>query len=155
MLNKLILLLLFAGLGTVTRAADSDEVKFKAKSYAPHKALQDNAYKGSTFTPSSSQQSVGAPLPAPKKSFWSIFSPSAHAPDDKPLQKAQEAKGDAYKQEKHISVVTIKADPKDAPEHVPFDASGKKVADAPYTAPDKPEGKNPMLKPRQGIKEPQ
>ena len=167
MLCRLTLLLLLASLGAAARAADNDEVKFKPKAYAPHRTLQDGAYSGKTYAPSSSQPSVGAPLPEQKKSFWSIFKPSAHAPEDRPLPNPQalsdaqalpnaQAPADrAYKQEKQISVVTVKADPRDAPEKSPLDKNGKKVADNPYKAPDKPEGKNPMLRPRQGIKEPQ
>ena len=167
MLYRLTLLLLLASLCAAARAADNDEVKFKAKTYAPHRTLQDGAYSGKTYAPSSSQPSVGTPLPEQKKSFWSIFKPSAHAPEDKTLPKAQALsdtptlqdlqapKEGAYKQEKQISVVTVKADTRDAPEKSPFDKNGKKVADNPYKAPDKPEGKNPMLRPRQGIKEPQ
>ena len=152
MFRTLTLLLLFSGLG-VARAGD-DEVGFQPKGYAPRTTLRDRSYGGSTYSPSPASQPAAA-QPAPSKRWhWSLFSSGTPALAAKDLAGTQEIDGKAFKQEKQTTAVTIKADPSAVPENKPFDDTGKKLADSNYKAQKPTNGKNPLLKPRQGIKEP-
>ena len=151
MRHTLILLLLLSCFSAAR--AEDDEVRFKPKAYTPSKPLQDRSYQAPVYTPTIASPSVGSKIAPKENGHWSIFSSKVPALADKKVPDAPEAKGEAYKQEKQISVSTIKADPRDVPERKPFDQNGKKLTDADYKAPAKPTEKNPMLKPRQGIKE--
>ena len=152
MYRTLTLLLLLSCFGAA-RAGDNDEVRFKPKAYTPSKPLQDRSYQAAVYTPSATPASVGSKIAPKENGHWVLFSSKTPALADKKVAAAPEAKGEAYKQEKQISVSTIKADPRDVPERKPFDQNGKKLTDAEYKAPVKPSEKNALLKPRQGIKE--
>jgi len=147
------LLLVFSCLN-VARAGD-DEVTFKPKSYVPRNTLQDRSYVGSTYSPSSTPKPTGTSLEPSKSGRWSLFSSKSSGLTDKSLTDIREKTGEAYKQEKQISASTIKADSSAVPENKPFDANGKKLTDASYKAPEGPREKDPILKPRQGIKAPE
>lgn len=150
MRRTLILLLLLVGL----RAArgEDGEVRFKPKEYTPRSTLGSRSYSGTGYTPSTASGSVGTPVASQKKWEWPFFSSKAPALEDKKFRGAQDAKGVAYKQQKQISVPTIKAPPSLIPEEKPFDDTGKKVTGNAYKAPEPSNEKNPMLAPRQGIK---
>jgi hypothetical protein len=136
-------------------AADPDEVAYKPKTYAPRKRLDDAAYRPHAFAPSTPSRSVGAPAEAPRSaSRWNIFRREKTVEPSEPLHDPSLDSAEKYVQQKHISVPTIKADVRDLPEKKPFDATGKRVADAGFTPAEKPQSKNPLLTPRQGIKLP-
>ena len=140
-------------LGTV-RAGD-DEAHFKPKNYAPSKSLGDPSYSAHAYAPATASQPLGTTIKPTEKSHWSFFTSKNPALDDKKVSSAPEEKGVAYKQQQQISVPTLPPDPSSVPEKKPFDANGKKVTDANYQAPKPSNEKDPMLKPRQGIKEPE
>lgn len=137
-------------------AADPDETHFKPKAYSPRKTLNDASYRASTYVPLDTSHPVGKALEDPSRfSRWNFFKSRKTAAEFKQAPDARLTDADAYTQQKHISVPTIKADPRDVPDKKPFKESVKKVGDATFTPEEKPQGKNPLLKPRQGIKEPE
>jgi len=101
-------------------AAD-DEVRFKARTYAPGKPSNDTAYRAAPYAPSPATKSVGAPAAAekPSGSRWSFF---RRKPADAPKPASCEplANVTPYAQQKHISVPTLKADPHVVQEKKPF-----------------------------------
>ena len=136
-------------------AADPDEVSYKSKTYAPRKTLGDAAYRPHVYAPSEPTRTIGAPAEAPRAaSRWTLFRREKKVEPAEQLHDPSLDHAEKYVQQKHISVPTIKADVRDIPEKKPFDATGKKVADADFKPADKPESKNPLLTPRQGIKLP-
>lgn len=149
MLRTSIILLLLAG----TAVAADDEARFKTKAYTG-KTLQDRSYQPAAYTPAAKPLSTGAPLKPSSGGFWNIFK-SKGDKTGKRLAGNTQAQDTPFVQREHISVPTISADPSVAPEKKPFDNAGKRVTDGSYKAPDKPTEKNPLLKPRQGIKEPE
>ena len=152
MMYRLPILLLLLSCQRAALAGD-DEAHFKPKSYAPRNTLQDRSYSGSAYSPSSASQPADTRAEPSKSGRWTFFAPKAPALADRKLTGAQEDKGEAYKQERQISVPTIRADPSVVPAEKPFDANGKKLTGTDYKAPEAPREKNPLLKPRQGIKE--
>ena len=144
----LLLLIAFAA------QAEDDEVRFKPKSYAPGKTLQSRAYAAPAYTPSENPRPTGSPAKASRAGFWRRLTQPKYV-GGTPLADEPSEKGAAFRPEQHISASTLSANPGAAAEHIPFEDAGKKLADAGYTAPEKPREKNPLLKPRQGIKEPQ
>ena len=135
-------------------AADDDETKFKAKTYAPGKPLSDTAYRAAPYTPSPATKSVGAPAAPenPSGSRWSFFTRKP-AEASKPAPGEQSAHATPYVQQKHTAVPTIKADARAVQEKNPY-VSTDTAPDYPFKPAEKSEWKNPLLKPRQGIKEP-
>ena len=134
-------------------AADDDETRFKAKPYTSRNSQSDSkAYRASAYTPSrSSNVSATAFQPAPTQSRWSLFK-------RKPAGEAKQASAEklpeaiAYRQQKHTSVPTIKADPGAIQEKKPYIKRDSDPFEA-FTPAEKSGWKNPLLKPRQGIKE--
>jgi hypothetical protein len=142
----------FALIACCARAAD-EEARYKPKAYSG-KALSDRSYQAAAYQPSAPTRSIGTPAKNSSGGFWSRFK-SKGSVEEPRLAGAAAVNAPAYVQEKHISVPTTPPDPSAVPEKKPFDDSGKRVTDATYKAPDKPTEKNPLLKPRQGIKEPE
>ena len=139
---------------SAVRAAE-DEVHFKTKTYKQSTALQNRSYSASAYAPAAVSQSIGAPLATPKAEQWPLFSKKTSELSDKTLTDASTEKGEPYKQGQPISVPTIHADAKSAPEAKPLIDAGKKLADGTYQAPKPSNEKNPMLEPRQSIKAPE
>ena len=135
------------------QAAD-DETQFKAKPYAPRKSSGDTAaYRASAYTPARpATASAPAYESSAPKSRWSFFKRKP-AEEAKPLASEKLADATPYTQQKHISVPTIKADPGAIQEKRPYIASESAKAAEVFTPAEKSEWKNPLLKPRQGIKE--
>lgn len=135
-----------------------DEVSFKPKTYTPRKTLHDRSYRESAYTPSGKSRPVAdkrvetARTPPPSR--WRLFGRDKTL-DAKKLEDVPVDQETAYKQEKQISVSTIKADPRDIPDRKPFEDSGKKLADAEYQKKESARAKNPLLEPRQGVKLPE
>ncbi len=135
-----------------------DDVRFKPKTYAPRQTLRDSRYRESVYTPSSASQSTEKHVGnASTPGRWSLFNKEKTLDSPKKLANAPAEHEAAYKQEKLISVPTLKADPRDIPEKKPFDENGQKLTDADYKdkTKDGPRKKDPMLTPRQGIKAPE
>lgn len=146
-------LVAFAG---VLHAAGEDEVRFRPKAYAPRKSLNDSAYTAAAYTPSEKLRQENKRFDEPRAvRRWNLFKRNTTVTEAKQVHDAELTDAPAYTQQKHISVPTIKADPRDVPEKKPFEAPDKKITNAGYTPAEKPQAKNPLLKPRQGIKEPE
>ena len=141
---------------SLLHAEDADEVRFRPKAYAPHKSLNDRAYAAAAYAPSEKLRPENKRFEAPRAvSRWNLFKRNAATAEARQAHDAALTDAPAYTRQKHISVPTIKADPRDVPENRPFEAPDKKIADTGYTPAEKPQAKNPLLKPRQGIKEPE
>ncbi len=152
MLRPLILVS-FCACSLVTWGSD-DEVRFKPKSYTPSQTLRDGSYREAVYTPRTTE-TVGKSVEAPRSpSRWRLFGRDKTL-DAKKLTEVPVEKETAYKQEKQISVATIKADPRDIPDKKPFEDAGKKLTDTSYQKKDVPREKNPLLEPRQSIKVPE
>ncbi len=130
--------------------AAEDETRFKPKVYAG-KTSQERAYLAKTYPSSEANGYVGKTVQKPSSGFWSLFTSNRQQPAEKRAEAAP-AGGPRYVQREWISVPTISADPSAVPEKKPFDDNGKRVAETPYQAQDKPTAKNPLLKPRQDLK---
>ena len=149
-----ILLLLLSACACSLHAAD-EETRFKPKSYTPRKELTTQTYRAPAYTPSESARSTGTGMEQPRAlSRWNVFK-RAKPLDEKRLPGAQPAVAEAYKQRQQISVPTITADPAIAADNKPFETTDKKLSDLSYKPSDRPRDKNPLLAPRQGIKEPE
>lgn len=151
-----ILLMALAACASLLQAEDAEEVRFKPKTYAPHKSLADRAYTAAAYAPSEKLRRETKRFEEPRAaSRWNLFKRNTTAPEARQVHDAELAGAPAYTRQKHISVSTLKADPRDAPEEKPFKAADNKLTDSGYTPAEKPQAKNPLLKPRQGIKEPE
>jgi hypothetical protein len=149
MIRTLTFLLLAA---FAARAADDDETRFKPRAYAPGKTLQDRTYRAPAYVPSDNPRPTGTPLKTSRSGFWGLFKQKSYD-EGKRLEAKPLEEGLSYKQERQIAVPTMSANAAAATENKPFVDSGEKLADAGYQAPEKSHDKNPLLKPRQGIKE--
>ena len=150
-----ILLTVIAG-SCVAHAANDNETQFKTKEYVPHRSANDLSYKASAYTPSGSPRSIGKPIgKSAGSSRWNIFKSGQTITEAKEVHDATLKDEPLYKQQKNISVSTIKADVNDIPEKKPFTESGRKLSDLKYKPADTVPAKNPLLKPRQSIEAPQ
>ena len=133
-----------------------EETHFKPKAYEPRQALSDRTYRETAYKPSSASQSVGKRIENPgTPSRWRLFGREKTLDDAKKLTDVPVDHEMAYKQEKQISVSTLKADPRDIQDKKPFVESDKKLTDATFKEKTEPREKNPLLAPRQGIKAPE
>jgi hypothetical protein len=139
---------------TCVASAEDDAVRFKPKAYTPGKTVQDRTYRAPAYTPATQTPATGARATPARSGFWGLFKP-------KPLQTAPRyaappvAQNTPYVQRQKISVPSITPDTGAMAEHTPFISSDKKLEDAGFQAPEKSREKNPLLAPRQGIKEPE
>lgn len=151
-----ILFMALAACTGVLHAADEDEVRFRPKAYAPRKSLNDSAYTAAAYAPSEKLRRENTRFDEPRAVHrWNLFKRNTTVTAAKQVHDAELTDAPAYTQQKHISVPTVKADPRDVPEKKPFEAPDKQITNAGYTPAEKPQAKNPLLKPRQGIKEPE
>ncbi|MBQ9430250.1 MAG: hypothetical protein IJU44_01740 [Kiritimatiellae bacterium] len=149
-------------------ANDNDEVKFRPRKSAPEKRLEAKPYQpskqtavknysGKTFEPA---KRIAAPQPKIFQAKPYENRPAANRDDDLPVYVGKnDGQGkDFVPNEKKTTVRSIPADPRNQPEEKkPYVVKNSDVEDKKYEAKadnDK-RGKNPLLKPRQGIKEPE
>ena len=148
-------------LAAVAFASDKDEVEFKALKYKPAKTMDAKEYKpAKTMDVKTYKEKVFAPKDSPAISAPKIYGvkPYSQQPDqhlDLPVyaKEGKTADDKAYKPGTPQKVLTIPADPRLVPEKKPFDDKGKKVEAKEFKPEEKPKTENPLLKPRQGIKE--
>ncbi|MEI7899066.1 MAG: hypothetical protein WCK89_02360 [bacterium] len=133
-----------------------DEVRFKPKTYAPRQTLRDSTYNESAYAPDDTPRSLGRRVDSPSTpSRWRLFNREKKLSAPAKLADAPVEHEAPYKQEKQISVPTLKADPRDVPDKKPFQESDSKLTDADFEAKKASREKNPLLAPRQGIKAPE
>ncbi len=153
---------------TATGANDNDEVRFRprksapekrldAKPYQPSKQAAVKNYSGKTFEPA---KKVAAPQPKIFQAKPYENRPAANRDDDLPVYVGKnDGQGkDFVPNDKKTTVRSIPADPRDQPEEKkPYVVKNSDVEDKKYEpkADNDKRGKNPLLKPRQGIKEPE
>lgn len=135
---------------------NDDETHFKPKAYAPGQTLRDRTFSESVYVPSVSNRSIGKRVEAPgAASRWRFFKREKTLDEAKKLADVSVEHGTDYKQEKQISVPTIKADQRDVTDKKPFVESDIKLPDDTFKPKEVSREKNPLLAPRQGIKAPE
>lgn len=135
-------------------AADSDETTYSSRAYAPRKSGNAKTYQASTYKSARASHTVGKPLTtSPSKRRWNPFRRNKTLEDAPRTEAPKRIEETPYQQQKHIAVSTLKPDPNAVQERKPFVASEKDVPNAGFTPAEKSGWKNPMLKPRQGIKD--
>lgn len=156
MLRLVTLLLLL----TCAARAEDDEVRYRPKTTAPGKTAQSRSYQATSYTPAKSAPAAEAaagkrPEPA-RPGFWHFFQAKPAAQPAR-LADASPAASAPFVQRPPVTVPTITPDRKaiNMDDRKPYVEGEGKLAAAGYKPPDKPREKNPLLAPRQGIKEPQ
>ncbi len=136
-------------------AADSDETTYSSRAYAPRKTAGNaKTYQAPAYTPAHAPRTVGKPITTPPpRSWWNPFRRAKTFAETPRAEAPPRVEATPYQQQKHISVSTLKADPRAIQERKPFISSDKNAPNAGFTPAAKSEWKNPLLKPRQGIKD--
>ena len=143
-------------------ATEADEVRFRAKRFAPAKPLEAKPYqparqaevKRFEAKPFEARPFSGGAGRPPQPLTVRPFTPKQSEIPDLPVYvgKPQADKPFAASPNR-ITVPSVPPDPKTVEEKKPFVSGVKQREDKVYTAKEKKEGKNPLLTPRQGIKE--
>ena len=137
--------------------ADDDEVRFKPQTYKPRKELSMRTYSEKPYTVSekAAARPTGKALPASQ----------ARQPEMKPLVAKEPLNGKSLeappsmqtepfvKGDKQTYASTISPNKVATAERKTFKASTNKVGNIAFVPAEKPKEKNPLLQPRQGIKE--
>ena len=136
-------------------AADSDETTYSSRAYAPRKSAGNaKTYQAPVYTPARATRTIGKPITASaSRSWWNPFRRAKTFAEAPRAAAPQRVEATPYQQHKHIAVSTLKADPRAIQERKPFISSEKNAPNAGFTPAEKSEWKNPLLKPRQGIKD--
>lgn len=136
-------------------AADSDETTYSSRAYAPRKsACNAKTYQAPAYTPARAPRTTGKPITtSASRSWWNPFRRTKTFAETPRAEAPLRVEATPYQQQKHISVSTLKADPRAIQERKPFISSEKNAPNAGFTPAEKSEWKNPLLKPRQGIKD--
>ncbi|HOM58374.1 MAG TPA: hypothetical protein P5125_07390 [Kiritimatiellia bacterium] len=140
------------------RAAEQDEVRFKTRTYTPDRTAGHAVYRSEAYTESAAKRPIGKTTePRDTRGFFGrLFrSRTAEAGASSRPATTRPTETEPYVPGSPIRVPTIQADVKAVPEKQPYVASEKKEADRPFTAQAPDRGKNPLLRPRQGIREPE
>ena len=119
-------------------AADSDETTYSSRAYAPRKSAGNaKTYQAPVYTPARATRTIGKPITASaSRSWWNPFRRAKTFAEAPRAAAPQRVEATPYQQHKHIAVSTLKNAP-----------------NAGFTPAEKSEWKNPLLKPRQGIKD--
>ena len=136
-------------------AADSDETTYSSRAYAPRKSAGNaKTYQAPAYTPARATRTIGKPITTSSpRSWWNPFRRAKTFAEAPRAEAPLRVEATPYQQQKHISVSTLKADPRAIQERKPFISSEKNAPNAGFTPAEKSEWKNPLLKPRQGIKD--
>ena len=148
--------------GTLRAATEGDEVRFRPKRSAPAKAFTPKVYEpprpaevkryeakpfearpNPNGTARSPQPVTGRPFAAKRSEVPQLPVYVGKPQAEKPFEPGPE----------EIRVRSIPADPNTVEEKKPFISGVKQREDKRFEAKAKKEGKNPLLTPRQGIKE--
>ncbi|MDD4623316.1 MAG: hypothetical protein PHG71_08790 [Kiritimatiellae bacterium] len=137
----------------LTGKADG-EVKLKQKAYEPRKKLEASQLRTRTYKPEDSRDLKTKPIKTRREGWWNVFRSKKPESVSDPLRGAASVESTPLRQNKRISAATMKAVPQSVTEKKPHETGVSKSA-KPYTPDNKPRPKNPLLRPRQNIKEPQ
>ncbi|MDD4102498.1 MAG: hypothetical protein PHU80_07695 [Kiritimatiellae bacterium] len=137
----------------ITCNAD-DEVQLKSKSYEPRKNLTHSKHRSRAYQTSPARTLDSKQAEQTSGQWWKIFSSRKPEPVSAPLSGTASVKSAPLRQDKQITAVTMKAVPQSVTEKKPYETNVSKT-DKDYTPDNRPRPKNPLLRPRQNIKEPQ
>ena len=143
----------------VSALASDDEVKFRArrfrsrrsaefKSYEPSKAQRIKTFQAKPY--------AGKMLGASRTKYYQervYESRTRNGVPDLPVYVGKMQDEKLFKQQKEIVVRSIPADPRKMKERKPFVSGVGKQKEKTFVAKEKSKARNPLLKPRQGIKE--
>ncbi len=138
---------------TFAGSAD-DEVQLKSKSYDSRKNVSTTTLRSRTYESSPLRTHDYKQAEQTSSRWWKIFTPGKSEPVSAPLSGTAAAQSTPLRQDKQISAATIKAVPQSVTEKKPYETGANKSV-KPYTPDNRPKAKNPLLRPRQNIKEPQ
>lgn len=131
-----------------------DEVQLKSKTYEPRKTFSATAHRSAEYQTRPSR-TVSARQAEPQRgSWWKIFRSRSPSSVSTPLSGTAAAESVPLRQDKQITAATMKAVPQSVTEKKPY-ASGVSQTSKSYTPDNRPRPKNPLLRPRQNIKEPE
>ena len=146
----MITLLMLSALTTIA-ASGSDETKFIPKNYTGSK-FKDNDYKPKSYSPEKKCSDKDYQTSPKKRSFWSIF--KRNKTQKHKVQQDEELlenKTYTLREQKNLPVnrprVEMLSDDS-------FANTTDKLDNKDFTPAEKQRGKDPMLRPRQGIKAP-
>ena len=146
---SLLFLLFFAAVLSVR--ADRG-VKFKAKTYEPRKTFKGKTYEAKPYSPNVGTVRSETYTPAHTGS-WKTQDERRTAPARPFDGGAGKAPAQTFTPRDTPSVKTFKTDPADVQERKPFVKNAPDLEHKSFTPPEKKDEYNPMLTPRQGIKE--
>lgn len=137
----------------LTGKAD-EEARLKQKAYEPRKNLVPSQISTPPYQSADSRNIKTKRVKSRREGWWKIFSSRKPEPVAEPLRGATSAESVPLRQDKQIYAATMKAVPPGVTEKKPYETGVSKAA-KPYTPDNRPRPKNPLLRPRQNIKEPQ
>jgi len=139
------------------QAAEEDDVQFKPKTYVPGKSGTFKSCPATPYRPSekSASRSIGPVYDAKgKEASRDAFSPATRELDAPALKPSDPVPARAYTHtDQQTFVATMTPDPAVAAEQKPFESKSGKLRADPFTPAERPHEKNPLLRPRQDIKE--
>ena len=136
-------------------SAEDDEVRFKTKTYSPRNAgASSRAYVAKNYQPKAASGGIGVAVEKSNDvhSWKAVAGRPFKSDKDQPLSE-EKLESEPYKVQQQIKVPTITADKRMLQEHETFETAGKDLATHSYAPAEKPREKNPLLTPRQSIKE--
>ena len=145
-------ILLAAAFLAVSPAIADRNVKFKAKTYEPRKTFEAKPYEAKPYSPRTGAVRAAPYTPA-RTGTWKVQDDRRTAPARPFNGDAGTAPAQTFTPRDAPSVKTFKTDPADVQEHKPYEKKAPEAGHKTFTPPKKDDGYNPMLTPRQGIKE--
>ena len=134
-------------------AVGEEDVKFRTRTYKASSTLDSSAYQSPSYVSQRVRTTEKAPQNTRSQGFWQRFISRRSKESDVPLEAEPSVKTTPLKQGPPIRVPTIQTPAGLIPEKQPFVAADKKCEDKIFQDKKTSEEKNPLLTPRQGIKE--
>ena len=150
--KPLLALLLFSSVSCTTQSEVShDETRFVPKAYRARDDREGKRFEGKSYS-ASSRTFTGTSYAPGREQEWKSAAKGGTA-TAAPFESKSAAGGESYVQRKTTKVCTFQAPPDIAPERKPYVKGTANLADKEFQAAEKKAGYDPMLRPRQGIKE--
>ncbi|MBR4171771.1 MAG: hypothetical protein IKR48_08980 [Kiritimatiellae bacterium] len=145
-------LFLFSSVSCTTRSEVShDETRFIPKTYRARDDHGGKLFEGKSYS-ASSYRSTGSSYAPSHEQEWKSAE-QGNTANASPFESKSVAQGEKYVQRKTTKVCTFQAPPDIAPERKPYVKGTEDLAAKEFQAAEKKAGYDPMLRPRQGIKE--
>ncbi len=132
----------------------AEETQLKPQAYETRQASPSSSLRSSSFHSAPSQTLRSKQAEKQIGRWWQFFRSRKPDPAAAPFSGAAPAASVPLRQDQQISAATLKAAPPSVTEKKPYETGVSKTV-KPYTPDNRPRPKNPLLRPRQNIKEPQ